>query len=164
MKSQNGQAPDATRLDIRQHHIHTGERGNPRANPLALALIESRAIENPRAFPTKVFEDDPAGRKIRSYRNSPPITRWLNQWERGEDPGPMEIVLNRKGSRICLWTSRNEPEATQTPPPGSAGAPAGPAAHHSSSRDGTAHASAGTPDAPPPGHSGHHPSAPRRAP
>ena len=110
MTSPTGQEPRTTRLRVKQRHIRAGERGNPRANPIALTILESSVLENPRVFPTNIFEDDPAGRKIRSYRNSPPITRWLNQWERGEDPGPIEIVLNRKDGRMSLWTSRNRPD------------------------------------------------------
>ena len=85
---------------VSQDHIRRGARNNPAANPLALALQESGLMENPEVHPIRTLGARGKGEKLRTYQHSPPIVRWLNEWNSGTEVRPLELSVNFQHARI----------------------------------------------------------------
>ena len=88
------------RFTVTDRHLRQGLRNSPERNPLAQALRETGLIQNPWVLPVRTLETDGTGRKTRSYRHSPPLTRWLNQWEKRQNPGPILLEIDHLRRRI----------------------------------------------------------------
>ena len=96
----NGNNRKNTSFLITEEHIRLGKQDSPGGNPLALALRENGLVNNPAAHPVSTLEKDNQGRKLRTYRHSPPVNRWLNSWNRGETMLPVELSLDFQNCRI----------------------------------------------------------------
>ena len=85
------------RFEITRDHIG---RGRANRNPLAIALQENGLMQNPEVRVLSTIETDRTGEKAGTFWHSPPVTRWLKRWERGEEVPPLGVILDRKRRRI----------------------------------------------------------------
>ena len=85
-------------FQLTEDHIRRGRRNDPQRTPLA--LLENGLAVNPAVRPTSTVELDNQRRKLRTYMHAPPLSRWLNEWNKGSDMGPLDLSMDTVSRRI----------------------------------------------------------------
>ena len=85
------------RFQITEEQIRRAQLGH---HPMALALRKAGITGYLEVRPLNTIESDGTGRKLRTLWHSPPVARWLRNWQQGQKVGPIGLILDHENRRI----------------------------------------------------------------